>query len=142
MRTFLRDNGLTIALVTLFLFSVVGMIWSGFSTHNEALREHGAAAIGLPSYLISGAFLSALFENWESEFLQMAAYVVLTAVLFQRGSAESRDPDDPHRPNDELPARRERNPALVWLHAHSLGLALTLEIRRWSGSMPTRWGWP
>ena len=51
----------------------------------------------------SGAFVSALFENWESEFLQMGVYVTLTAILFQRGSAESRDPDEPERDGDELP---------------------------------------
>lgn len=54
--------------------------------------------------MTSGDFLSALFENWESEFLQMSAYVVLTTMLFQRGSAESRDPDDPDRLDDKVPA--------------------------------------
>ncbi|WP_348983635.1 DUF6766 family protein [Brevundimonas sp. EYE_349] len=37
-----------------------------------------------------GAFLSSLFENWESEFLQMRTYVVLTAYLMQRGSGPGR----------------------------------------------------
>ena len=46
MRAFFRDNGLTIALVAMFLFSVLGMIWSGHAAYNEELREHGAAAIG------------------------------------------------------------------------------------------------
>ncbi|CAH2408138.1 DUF6766 family protein [Mesorhizobium escarrei] len=127
MRTIFRDNGLTIALVAMFLFSALGMIWSGHSAYNEELREHGSAAIGLLAYLKSGDFLSALFENWESEFLQMSAYVMLTAMLFQRGSAESRDPDDPNRPEDELPtATRWRNPILSWLYSYSLGLALAL----------------
>lgn len=127
MRTFFRDNGLTIALVALFLFSALGMIWSGHAAYNEELREHGSAAIGLLTYMTSGDFLSALFENWESEFLQMSAYVMLTAMLFQRGSAESRDPDDPDRPDDELPtAIRRRNPILSWLYSYSLGLALAL----------------
>ncbi|RUV69303.1 MAG: hypothetical protein EOR30_03450 [Mesorhizobium sp.] len=127
MRTIFRDNGLTIVLVAMFLFSTVGMIWSGRSAYNQDLREHGSAAIGLLAYLKSGNFLSALFENWESEFLQMSAYVMLTAMLFQRGSAESRDPDDPDRPKDELPtATRRRNPILSWLYSYSLGIALAL----------------
>lgn len=125
MRTFFRDNGLTIALAAMFLFSVLGMIWSGHAAHNEELREHGATGIGVLAYLRSGDFLSALFENWESEFLQMSAYVMLTAALFQRGSAESRDPDDPDRPGDELPAAaRKRRPILSWLYSYSLGIAL------------------
>jgi hypothetical protein len=127
MKTFLRDNGLTIALTALFLISTLGMMCSGFTAHNAELREHGATAIGLSQYLASGAFLSALFENWESEFLQMSAYVMLTAMLFQRGSAESRDPDDPDRADDELaPALRRRNPILSWIYSHSLGLVLAV----------------
>jgi len=123
----LRDNGLTIALVTLFLFSLLGMIWSGHVARNRDLEEHGLATVGLLAYVTSGDFLSALFENWESEFLQMAAYVMLTAMLFQRGSAESRDPDDPDRPDDELPAvMRKRKPVLSWLYSYSLGIALAL----------------
>jgi hypothetical protein len=127
VKTFFRDNGLTVALVALFLFSALGMIWSGHSVYNEELQHHGSAAIGLLAYLTSGDFLSALFENWESEFLQMSAYVMLTAMLFQRGSAESRDPDDPDRPDDELPtAARRRNPILSWLYSYSLGIALAV----------------
>ena len=111
----------------MFLFSGLGMIWSGHAAYNEELREHGSAAIGLLAYLASGDFLSALFENWESEFLQMSAYVMLTAMLFQRGSAESRDPDDPDRPDDDLPpATRKRSPILSWLYSYSLGIALAL----------------
>lgn len=127
MKTFLRDNGLTVALAALFLFSLAGMVAAGHAAYNEELRAHGAAAIGLFAYMASSNFLSALFENWESEFLQMAAYVLLTAMLFQRGSAESRDPDDPHRANDDVPAAwRRRHPVLSWLYAYSLSLALAL----------------
>lgn len=95
MRHFLRDNGLTLALSAMFFASLAGMALSGHSARNQELTEHGQAAIGLVTYLSGGVFLSALFENWESEFLQMAAYVILTAMLFQRGSAESRDPVTP-----------------------------------------------
>lgn len=125
MRTFFRDNGLTIALMAMFLVSVIGMILSGHASYNEELTEHSVPAVGLLAYLGSGNFLSALFENWESEFLQMSVYVILTAMLFQRGSAESRDPDDPDRPNDELPAElRRHHPILSWLYSNALGLAL------------------
>lgn len=125
MRAYFRNNGLTIALVAMFLFSVLGMIWSGQAVHNEELGEHGAPAVGVMAYLTTGDFLSALFENWESEFLQMSAYVMLTAMLFQRGSAESRDPDDPHRPEDEIrPATRRR--ILSWIYSYSLGIVLAL----------------
>lgn len=124
MKTFLRDNGLTIVLMLCFLLSMIGMIAAGLASYNSELAEHSAPGIGLPGYLQSGQFLSALFENWESEFLQMAAYVVFTAVLFQRGSAESRDPDSPKRRKDFSPPWPSR--AASWLYSHSLGLALSL----------------
>lgn len=89
----------------------------------------------LLEYLTSGAFLSGVFENWESEFLQMSAYVVLTAYLFQRGSAESKDPDGPEEV-DQDPAERageQKSPLPVrvgglwrFLYSYSLGMALAL----------------
>ncbi|HEY9212415.1 MAG TPA: DUF6766 family protein [Ancylobacter sp.] len=125
MRNFLRDNGLTLALGVMFLVSVGGMVLTGRAAFNKELIDHGQPGLGLMAYIGTGEFLSALFENWESEFLQMAAYVVLTAMLFQRGSSESRDPDEPYRPDDDVPWRA-RHPLAAWLYAHSLGLTLAL----------------
>ena len=124
---FLRDNGLTLALMAAFLVSLIGMMLSGWADQNSELARHSQPSIGFGAYVVSGSFLTALFENWESEFLQMAAYVTFTAYLFQRGSAESNDPDDPDRPRDELPkAWSDRSPVLGWLYSHSLGTALAL----------------
>nr|WP_176024498.1 DUF6766 family protein [Brucella pseudintermedia] len=117
MRSFLRDNGLTIALALLFGISVVGMAVAGFASYNEEIAKHGEVPLPLFQYLTSGQFLSALFENWESEFLQMGVYVVLTAWLFQRGSAESRDPDN-EKPEKEWIAQPS------FPYSHSLGLVL------------------
>lgn len=125
MRNFIRDNGLTLALSAMFLLSLVGMALTGHSARNQELIEHGQAAIRFAAYLSGGDFLSALFENWESEFLQMAVYVVLTAMLLQRGSAESRDPDAPEREDDEV-AWGAHHPILAWLYERSLGIALAL----------------
>lgn len=121
-RRFFRDNGLTIVLVLLFLFSLLGMVFSGLSQANETLLRHHQAPLGLLAFLGSGAFLSALFENWESEFLQMGVYVVLTAMLFQRGSAESKDPDEENEPSARSDSRIPS--ASSFFYAHSLGIAL------------------
>lgn len=125
MRTFLRDNGLTLVLMGAFLLSLAGMAVAGWQVENQELAFHGMPPQGLGDYVFGPDFTSAMFENWESEFLQMSAYVVLTAYLFQRGSSESRDPDKPGRDGDDLPAGLwPGRTVLRWLYAHSLGLAL------------------
>jgi hypothetical protein len=131
----LRDNGLTIVLTVASLATIVGMYLTGWNVYNEELVTHGSQAIALSAYATSGHFLSALFENWESEFLQMSAYVVLTAFLFQRGSSESKDPDE-RAAQDEDPADKanDRNAPLPvrlggltrQLYSYSLGLALAI----------------
>lgn len=110
-RSFWRDNGLSLAMLGLFLVFVLGQTFTGWRDHNNAQRWHHEAPDPLGKYLLSGDYFEALFENWESEFLQMGAYIVLTSWLFQRGSSESKDPD---RPNavDEDPADKRDAPGV------------------------------
>lgn len=132
MAKLFKNNGLTIALMLLFLASIVGQWISGWMVENETLARHGEKVISLTAYAVDHEFISSVFENWESEFLQMSAYVVLTAMLIQKGSAESRDPDDPPRDHDLAAQVRKpgaprillAGPAARWIYAHSLGLAL------------------
>jgi hypothetical protein len=93
MRRILHENGLSIVLFSLFFFSLVGQSITGFHEHNEDQQEHNQPAVSFGEYLTSGHFIEATFENWESEFLQMGAYVLLTVFLFQKGSSESKEPD-------------------------------------------------
>ncbi|HEX8064242.1 MAG TPA: DUF6766 family protein [Allosphingosinicella sp.] len=132
MAKLFKNNGLTIALMLLFLASIVGQWISGWMVQKEELSRHGQATLSLAAYAVDSEFISSVFENWESEFLQMSAYVVLTAMLIQKGSAESRDPDDPPRDRD-LEAQAHKpgaprillaGPAARWIYAHSLGLVL------------------
>ncbi|MGH8244359.1 MAG: DUF6766 family protein [Steroidobacteraceae bacterium] len=88
-----RRNGLTIVAAALFLAFLAGQVLTGARTHNDERKSHGEDPLGLPAYLVSGHFFEATAENWESEFLQMASYVILTVFLFQKGSSESKDPD-------------------------------------------------
>ncbi|HWN68729.1 MAG TPA: DUF6766 family protein [Haliangium sp.] len=90
---FLRDNGLSLAFLALFAVSLVGMSVAGLGDHNQEQARHGERPISYGEYLAEAHFWEAVTENWESEFLQMGFYVVLTAFLFQRGSSESKDPD-------------------------------------------------
>lgn len=130
----LKDNGLTIALLALFVVCIAGQYISGWYVEFEDARRHAEPGLTLLAYAVSPQFLSSVLENWESEFLQMATYVVLTAFLIQRGSAESKDPDAPPRDNDlDQKAQQHGAPAILrkgplWraIYARSLGLALIL----------------
>jgi hypothetical protein len=86
-------------------------------------------------YLATGHPWEALFENWESEFLQMAVFVLLTTFLIQKGSPESRRPGvrelvdtDPREFADDpdAPWAVRRGGWMLRLYEHSLGLAFIL----------------
>jgi hypothetical protein len=89
-RTFLRDNGLSIVVFALFFMFLVGQSVAGWHEFNDEQREHGEPRVAFSEYLTGGHFAQATAENWESEFLQMAFYVLLTTFLFQKGSSESK----------------------------------------------------
>ncbi len=137
-RRFLRDNSLSLVIFGLFFALLfVAQMLTGERDHNEDRREHGRPPLSMKQYLRSDHFLEATMENWESEFLQMAAFIILSAMLFQRGSAESRDPDTRNEEINEDPAAhrldprapwpvRRGGPVLLWLYSHSLSGAFLL----------------
>jgi hypothetical protein len=90
VRARLRDNGLSLVIAGLFLVFMVAQTLCGLYEYNDEQAQHGESAATLLEYLTTGHFIEATAENWESEFLQMAAYVLLTVSLFQRGSSESK----------------------------------------------------
>jgi hypothetical protein len=134
VRRFVRDHSLS--MVTLGMFLVLwlgGQAWAGHRSYNDEQRAHGEATVSMSEYVTRAEFGEATFENWESEFLQMGVYVLLTAWLVQKGSAESRAPDgEPHL--DEDPRRHRNDPDAPWpvrrggialrLYEHSLSIAL------------------
>jgi hypothetical protein len=90
MKRFLKENSLSLVLIALFLIFLIAQSVTGYLNNNEELEFHHYATISYTAYLTSGAFIESVFENWESEFLQMGAYVLLTVWLRQKGSAESK----------------------------------------------------
>jgi len=99
--SFLYRNGLTIVFLSLFLITLAAQALTGWKQHNKDLTEDHAKEISLTTYLKSGHFISATFENFESEFLQMGMYVLMTVSLRQIGSAESKAMDEPEEVDRE-----------------------------------------
>jgi hypothetical protein len=125
MKKLWRENGLSIALAALFLTSFAGQVASGHRVYNQEQREHDEPEVTLGAYLGSGHFFEATAENWESEFLQMFVYVLLTAYLFQKGSSESRKLDE-ENPQDRDPRDHRRRTDAPWPVRHGSELLLRL----------------
>jgi hypothetical protein len=135
MRRRIRENGLSIVLVTLFLVFWAGQSVVGHREHNAEQRDHGEPQLEYTAYLRSAHFWEATGENWESEFIQIFSYVFLTAFLFQKGSAESKKLDEPE-PVDRAPRANRDHADAPWpvrrgglvlkLYEYSLSLAFLL----------------
>jgi hypothetical protein len=132
---FWRNNSLSIVLLVLFFGSMTGQVWAGWLDHNADALGHNSEPVALAAYLTSGHFWEATGENWESEFLQMAMFVVLTCFLRQKGSAESKRIDvvedvdlDPRRFSDDVdaPWPVRRGGWVLRVYENSLGLAFVL----------------
>ena len=135
LRRFLLDNSLSLAAFLFFVMSFAGQIFAGEREYNSEREEHGQPAVTLTRYLSSGAFVEATAENWESEFLQMGVFVLLTAYLYQRGSSESKTIEEPDAV-DQDPREARNDPDAPWpvrrgglwltVYKNSLGGALLL----------------
>jgi uncharacterized protein DUF6766 len=86
-----REYNLSIVLATLFLVSWMLQTWLGWMAFAAEQQAHGQAAqvFGPDGYI--WVWGEATFENWQSEFLQLLTFVVLTTYLVHRGSNESKD---------------------------------------------------
>ena len=148
MKKFLKNNGLSIVFFVLFVFSIIGQTVTGLKEHNHEMKDEGGQQLSLTQYLSSGHFLQSTFENWESEFLQMALFVILTMFLYQKGSSESKDPDKKKEEVDREPNPRRKNAPwpvkkggwILAIYKHSLCYALGLLfilsfVLHWYGSM-------
>jgi len=147
MKKLFRNNGLSIVFFLLFIFSLAGQVMTGMAEYNQELAELGGQPVGTTAYVQSGHFLQSTFENWESEFLQMALFLILTMFLFQKGSSESKDPDkkeevdrepDPNRKNAPWPVKKGGWVLAIYRHslcyAFSLIFILSFWIH-WKGSL-------
>jgi hypothetical protein len=132
--SFFKRNGLSLVLAMIFALSMLGQALAGHAHENDERLEHDEPPQTLVDYVGSGQFVSSTFENWESEFLQMGMFVLMTVWLYQRGSAESR-PLDPVEEKeiealereyyeDPPPKAATRGGFVTKLYENSLALAL------------------
>ncbi|MDX6549406.1 MAG: hypothetical protein QOJ31_90 [Gaiellales bacterium] len=97
----IRDNGLSLAFGTIFLATLVGQAISGADTFNHGQALHNADPISFGHYVTSALFWADVMENWQSEYLQFTLYIFATIWLVQKGSPESKKPEDVGLESDE-----------------------------------------
>jgi hypothetical protein len=87
-------RGLGYAIALLFVLAWLVHLFTGWQEFVAEQMAHGemASVWGEDGYVWT--WLARSFENIMSEFLQLAAFVVLTAILIFEGSAESKDGDE------------------------------------------------
>jgi hypothetical protein len=131
MKRWLKEHSLGLVVFILFVLFLFGQSVMGHRQYNDEQQSHQAAEISYTEYLKTGEFIEATFENWESEFLQMGAYVLLTAFLYQKGSAESKKLQGEESVDGE-PRKSKYSPwpigrpGFEGMYKHSLSIAFLL----------------
>lgn len=116
MRRAIRDNGLSLFFLALFLLALLGQSVAGYLRNDAELTDHGMPRIGFVEFVTSSDFLVDVAENWQSEFLQFFLFIAATIWLVQRGSPESKRPGDegPGSDADQLVGDHARPDSPRW----------------------------
>ena len=151
MRRFLRDNSLSLFFLVLFLAALVAQSFAGWLDFNEEARAHTSSTYTYGRYVLSSEFGQAVLENWQSEYLQFVLFVLATIWFVQRGSNESKRPEEAGTESDEkqLIGSHARQNSPRWaktggwrtrLYSHSLLIVMaTLFLGSWLGQSLTGW---
>jgi hypothetical protein len=99
-KTFWKNYNLSIVLATLFLLSWLAQFFVELKQVSLDAEKHGSPFQWSDFWI---QFWSSTLQNWQSEFLQLLTFVVLTSFLIHKNSHESRDSDERiERKIDEL----------------------------------------
>jgi hypothetical protein len=135
VRRVLRNNGLSLVFGLLFLGALTGQAFAGNADYNNRQIAAGGQTASLLQYVTSSDFATDVAENWQSEYLQFFLYIFATVWLIQRGSPESKKPEEIGEESDEQQKlgryATEQSPKWArvggWrtsVYSHSLGLVM------------------
>ncbi len=121
MRT-IRDNGLSLFFLALFLVTLAAQSLAGWLEDNEKLQQHGMPPESYLHFVTSSEFVVDVAENWQSEFLQFFVFIIATIWLIQRGSTQSKKPGDEGLGSDEdqLVGEHARPDSPSWAKARGI----------------------
>jgi hypothetical protein len=148
---FLRENSLGLFFLALFLGTLAAQSFAGQHAYNAEQVQHGEAAVSWARYLVTSDFGQAVLENWQSEFLQFAVFILATIWLVQKGSNESKELDQVGLESDQrqrvkgyapanAPAWAKLDGFRLWLLSNSLLLVMTaIFLASWLVHSLTGW---
>src|ERR1041385_2299713 len=90
---FLRSHSLSLFFLAIFIAALVGQAVTGQDSFNHAQVAHHGEPISLGRYVTSSSYWADVLENWQSEYLQFTLYIFVTVWLVQKGSPESKKPE-------------------------------------------------
>jgi len=153
----MRNHGLSLGFLTIFLLALVLQAISGHALYNNEEIAHAQLlnqqpeTLSLGRYVVSSSFGQAVMENWQSEYLQFTLYIVGTVWLLQRGSPESKPLDKAGLESDEeqLVGEYARTDSPLWakvgglrtrIYENSLLLVMgSLWLGTWFAQSVTGW---
>ena len=152
MRRFVFENGLSLVCAAIFLGTLIGQSFAGLRAYNADQVDHDAATLSWLDYVASADFGGAVLENWQSEFLQFAFFILATVWLVQKGSNESKALEDVGLESDQkqqvggyapdaapAAAKRKDRRKRLW-YENSLVLAMTaVFFLSWGGQSVNNW---
>jgi membrane protein implicated in regulation of membrane protease activity len=151
VRLWLKNNSLSLFFLVIFVATLLGQSFAGQHAFNEEQLQHGGEAISWARYVVSSSFGEAVLENWQSEYLQFTLFIVATVWLIQRGSNESKKPEDVGLESDsqQLIGQHAQRNSPLWakvggwrttLYSNSLLLLMFfIFVASWFGQSLTAW---
>jgi hypothetical protein len=151
MRRWAFESSLSLFFLALFLVTLVGQSLAGQRVYNAEAAEHEDPRISYFDYVTSSDFGQAVMENWQSEFLQFTLFILATIWLVQRGSAESKPPEEAGQESDQkeriggyadpdAPAWAKARGWRTAIYSHSLLLTMAaIFLASWFAQSVTAW---
>ncbi|MEV0345216.1 DUF6766 family protein [Nonomuraea sp. NPDC050680] len=135
MKQKIKENGLSLAFLVMFLLTLAGQAIAGTGQFNDQQLVNGGEPVSIFTYVTSSDFAVDVAENWQSEYLQFFLFITMTIWLVQKGSPESKEPKEVGTESDEkqLVGRYARPDSPAWakaggfrlqLYSNSLGLVM------------------
>lgn len=95
-RTTVYSWSLAIVMGTIFLLCWLVQSVGGWASYNETRLQQLQDPLSWGAYLTNADFWARSLQNWQSEFLAVGAFAVLSIYLRQRGSSQSKPVGEPH----------------------------------------------